>query len=145
MKHKIFSVYNGPAVVMEANSGESEVDIALYRPTKERIDDYIRSGEQLEDLRRLQYHSDYLSDLELNDENFTDPLMYRGLDRVDLEQMHRDAIADIQARISARSSSAPAEKSEADSSEPGAGRIPGEKSEDVASANNEGAEAKEKA
>ena len=86
--------YDTPKTVFEENSGESNVDKALFRTTKQRIDDYIRSGETLEDLRRLQYHSDYLEDM-VNNPNWTDPLLYRGMDRSDIELYHQQAVRDI--------------------------------------------------
>jgi hypothetical protein len=85
-----------PVVEGEYNSGESEVDLALYKPTSQRIDEYIRSGEILEDSRRLHYHTDMLENLE--DSDYVDPLLYRGYDRSDLELVYREAIEDIRMR-----------------------------------------------
>ena len=90
----IYSHFNPTPVVMEKNSGESEVDIALYKPTTKRIEEYIRSGENLEDLRRLQYHTDQLENIKDID-NFSDPLLYRGYDVLDIELIHKEAIEDI--------------------------------------------------
>ena len=91
----IFNQYNKlPIPIMEYNDGESDVDLALYKPIGERVEEYIRSGEILEDNKRLQYHSDYL-DLMNKDKNFVDPLTYRGYDRVDLELLHKEAIEEI--------------------------------------------------
>jgi len=94
----IYTQFAPPEVVFEENSGESNVDIELYRPISERIDSYIRSGEYLEDTRRLQYHTDYLNEM-VNNPDWTDPLTYRGLDRVELELMHKNAIDDILQRM----------------------------------------------
>ena len=82
----------------ETNSGESSVDLALYRPLNKRIEDYIRAGEVLEDTRRLRYHTDELEHL-VNDDVWIDPLLYGGKDRMDIEQFHRDEIADILQRL----------------------------------------------
>ena len=83
--------------VAEKNNGESIVDLSLYRPISKRIDDYIRSGETLEDTRRLIYHSDYLGRL-YEDDKWTDPLMYRGYERVDIELYHKQMIDEITER-----------------------------------------------
>ena len=91
---KICTQFEPPEVVLEYNSGESIVDIELYIPTDKRIENYIRSGENLEDTRRLQYHTDYLENM-VNNPNWTDPLLYRGYDTADLEQLHREAIQEI--------------------------------------------------
>ena len=91
---KIYSQFDPHELVMEKNTGETEVDLALYRPTRKRIEDMIRSGETLEDVRRLRYHSDELNNM-VDNENWEDPLLYRGYDRVDLEMMHREAIESI--------------------------------------------------
>lgn len=90
--------YSDPIIQPEYNSGESDVDIALYKTTEQRIDEYIRAGENLEDQRRLQYHTDYLEKMKL-DSNWTDPLLYRGLDRIELELMHQEAINEILERL----------------------------------------------
>ena len=95
---RICTQFEPHELVMEVNSGESEVDIALYRTTEQRIDDYIRSGEVLEDTRRLQYHSDYLDKMVDNPE-WTDPLLYRGYDRLDLENFHKEAMEEIYSRM----------------------------------------------
>ena len=89
--------FDPPPVVMEKNSGESIVDTALYQPTKKRVEAYIRSGELLEDTRRLQYHTDMLENIK-DIENFDDPLLYRGYDRLDLELLHKEAIEEIFSR-----------------------------------------------
>jgi len=102
---KVYTHFDPPEVVPQYNSGESDVDIALYMPTTKRIEQYIRSGERLEDTRRLMYHTDYLQNLE--DDDFTDPLMYRGYDRVDLELLHKEAIEDILARRKQEFSTSP--------------------------------------
>jgi hypothetical protein len=94
MELRFYSCYGElPVVKGEDNSGESDVDLALYKPTSQRIDEYIRSGEILEDSRRLKYHTDMLENLE--DGDYVDPLLYRGYDRSDLELLHKEAIEDI--------------------------------------------------
>ena len=82
-----------PEVEGEYNDGESDVDLALYMPIGRRIEEYIRAGENLEDTKRLQYHSDMLENLQ--DDKYTDPMLYRGYDRTDLELMHKEAIEEI--------------------------------------------------
>ena len=88
--------YKAHEVMTEKNDGETMVDIAMYRPTSQRIKDYILSGERLEDMRRLQYHSDYLENME--SDNWTDPLLYRGYDKSDIMLLHKEAIEEIEAR-----------------------------------------------
>jgi hypothetical protein len=105
-----------PVIEGEYNSGESEVDLALYKPTTQRIDEYIRSGEILEDNRRLQYHSDQLENLDKDD--YTDPLLYRGYDRLDLELLHKEAIEDILSRRNTGLSSAQNEGDKGSRKEP---------------------------
>jgi hypothetical protein len=113
---KVLTQYDYPEVKPEYNSGESDVDIALYRPTAQRIEDMVHSGETLEDVRRLEYHTDYLNQLSLDD-NFTDPLLYRGYDRVDLELLHKEAIEDIIERQNVRVGKAEASEKADGSSE----------------------------
>ena len=96
-KNGVCTRFDLPVVRPQKNSGESIVDIALYQPTSKRVEAYIRSGEILEDTRRLQYHTDMLENMK-DIENFNDPLLYRGYDRMDLELMHKEAIEEIMQR-----------------------------------------------
>lgn len=104
VKHVAYTWFTIPDVVPEKNSGESDVDKALFRPIKDKIKDYIRSGEMLEDMRRLQYHSDMLENLENSE--YEDPLLYRGYDLADLQKLHKEAIEDIMERNNIRNTTA---------------------------------------
>ena len=108
--------YSRPKTIPQENKGEYTIDKALYQPTKERLMNYIRSGENLEDLRRLQYHSDMLEKAE-DIETFTDPLLYQGYDTIDIQLMHKQAIEEILSRRNSGFSTAPSEGAEKNSSE----------------------------
>ena len=114
--HVIHTHFNPAPVVFEENTGESCVDKALYVPTKLRIEQFIRSGENLEDLRRLQYHSDMLERAE-DIENFDDPLLYRGHDITDYQLLHKQAIEEIMSRRNSGLSPAPSDGAEKNSPE----------------------------
>ena len=94
---RTYSMFDRPTVEPEINGGDYLVDLALYKPTRKRIDEYLRAGHMLEDTKRVQYHSDMLDNM-LSDPDWTDPLLYAGYDRIELEQLHKDAIEDIKER-----------------------------------------------
>lgn len=77
----------------EYNDGETRVDEAGYVPLKDALERYIRSGELLDDITHLHFHSDMIKNLENVD--YEDPMMYRGMDKVDLELWHKAEIEAI--------------------------------------------------
>ena len=88
-----------PKIVEEVNDGDVFVDLELYRPLEKRLEDYIRSGENLESTRRLAYHSDMIRDLETSD--FIDDSLF-GHDKVDVIKAHYDRMTEIIEDIKSR-------------------------------------------
>ena len=88
------SPYNRPQTVGKENSGKSIVDTEGYISPKQRIENLILAGENLDDYRRSHY--DFNDGYRGDDGETMDPLRDRGLDMADVSMMKEQAMANLQ-------------------------------------------------
>lgn len=77
----------------EKISKKSIVDPSGYIPPKERIENLIRAGERLDEVRREMYH--YGNDFDGEDSDYEDPMVQRDLDLVDIQRMNEQSMANL--------------------------------------------------